>query len=121
MDRLTTRERPTLGALAVAFLISLLNWVVDLVPPSVPGEVVASGYALVALAIAVLVGQAVQRLGERAPWAADSHAATVTYALTLNPEDHPLDRLQAARHLEQLGIHDLDAELDRLGIDTGAA
>jgi hypothetical protein len=121
VSRLTTRERPTLGALLTAFLTALVTWGLSAVPDTVPDQVVDAGYALVLFGIAVVVGQLVQRLGARAPWAVDSHATAVAYALTLNPDDHPLDREQLDAHLAALGIDDVAEVRRRIGLDPQEA
>jgi hypothetical protein len=117
VNQLTTRERPTLGALAVAFVVALLTWLRDLLPAGIPDEVVTSGYALACFAVAVLVGQAVSKLGERAPWAADTHKAVTAYALLRNPDDHPAEVDAANGLLQQLGLASLDEARQLIGLD----
>lgn len=114
MNKLTTRERPTLGALLVAFLTAVASWGWDAIPASVPTEVTASGYPLVLFAIGVGVGQAVQRLGKRAPWAVDTHAAAVAYAKSL-PADAADEHVAA--FLEQAGVGTVDEAARLIGAD----
>jgi hypothetical protein len=81
-----TQNRPTVATLLVAFLVSLLNAGLTLIPASVPPELVASGYTLAVAVIAIAVGKAAQGqflggwLGETAPWSHDAHVAAVEQA-----------------------------------------
>ena len=100
-------NRPTVGTLVVAFATALLGWALEAVPATVPTEVVATGYVLAAAAVAVAVGKAAQgQIGKRwledeAPWAHDTHAAAVAYALSLDVDEHG-DELEILLH--RLGV-----------------
>lgn len=54
-----SQNAPTVAALAVAFVTSLINWLVSVV--DVPGEVEATGAALLIAVAAVVVGRVTQR------------------------------------------------------------
>ena len=81
-----TRNRPTVATLLTAFAISLLNALLDFIPPSVPAEVVAAGYTLAIAVIAIGIGKAAQGqlfggwLGETAPWSHEAHERAVAEA-----------------------------------------
>jgi hypothetical protein len=118
-----SRNRPTIGALLVAFVTALASWGWSFIPETVPGEVRVTGYALVLAVVAAVVGKIVQGewfvswFGDTAPWAADTHAAAVAYALTLDPDEHPLYAEQVDEQLRALGIRDLTEARARLGLD----
>ena len=113
-----SRNRPTLGTLLTAFLVSLVTWAWTLLPDTIPVEVATSGYALAVAVVAYLVGQAVQHLGDRAPWADDTHRAAVAYALSLDPAHHA-DELDGI--LNRLGLDSVDEAAIRIGLDPTAA
>lgn len=79
-------NRPTVATLLVAFAVSVLSALADLIPPSVPVEVVATGYTLTVAVVAVAVGKAAQGqllagwLGETAPWSHEAHERAVAEA-----------------------------------------
>ena len=79
-------NRPTVATLLTAFAVSVLNALLNLIPASVPPELVASGYTLAVAVIAIAVGKAAQGqllkgwLGETAPWSHDAHMAAVEQA-----------------------------------------
>lgn len=81
-----TTNRPTLATLLTAFVVAVLSALADLIPPSVPTEVVASGYTLAVAVVAVAVGKAAQGqllkgwLGANAPWSGPAHDAAVEQA-----------------------------------------
>ncbi len=76
-------NRPTVATLLVAFAVSLLNALLDLVPPTVPPEIVATGYTLLVAVIAIGIGKAAQGevlkgwLSETAPWSYEAHRQAV--------------------------------------------
>jgi hypothetical protein len=115
-----SRERPTIGALIVAFLTALVTWGYDLVPDAIPEPVASAGYALVLAAVATVVGKAVQgewftRLfGDHAPWADQTHGAAVALALSMDPDIHP-DELQLL--LQRLGVGTLEEARELIGMD----
>lgn len=93
------RNRPTLAAVAAAFLASLAG---DLEPyvaalPVLSDATAQVGLTLAAMVVAGLVGAAAQHLGDRAPWAFDSHLAGVAYALRLDPDEHDDDERELLR------------------------
>lgn len=114
-----SRERPTIGALLVAFLTALVTWGFDYLPDGIPAEVSGSAYVLVLALIAIAVGKAVQGqwlkglLDANAPWAHDTHAAAVAYAFTVDPAEHPLYGEHVDEQLRAAGVGDL-AEARRL-------
>ena len=83
-------NRPTVATLLVAFAISLLNALLDFVPPTVPPEVVATGYTLLTAVIAIGIGKVAQGqllagwLGETAPWSHEAHERAVEQARQAN-------------------------------------
>ena len=113
-------NRPTIGALVVAFTTALMGWALELVPDTVPTEVSATGYVLAVTVVAVAVGKAAQGevlrswLEAEAPWAHDNHAAAVAYALTLDRSEHAedLDRL-----LPLAGVSSVDEAARLIGCD----
>lgn len=82
-----TTNRPTVATLLTAFAVSLLNAVLDFIPPGVPAEVVAAGYTLAIAVIAIGIGKAAQGqllkgwLSETAPWSHDAHQRAVAEAV----------------------------------------
>lgn len=54
-----SQNAPTFAALAVAFVTSLINWLVSVI--DAPGEVEATGAALLIALAAVVVGRLTQR------------------------------------------------------------
>lgn len=86
-----TTNRPTVATLLVAFAVSLLNALIDFIPPSVAPEVVATGYTLATAVIAIGIGKAAQGellkgwLGETAPWSHDAHQRAVADAAGQDP------------------------------------
>lgn len=113
-----TRNRPTIGAALVVFLVELLDWIRDLLPPSVPDGVVDTGYAFVVALVVVAIGQAVQRLGKTAPWAHDTHTTAVAYALTLDPDEHPIYAGAADEQMRAVGVEDLADARRKLGLEA---
>ena len=83
-------NRPTVATLLVAFIVSLLNALLDVIPPTVAPEVVAAGYTLALAVIAIGIGKAAQGelfggwLSETAPWSAESHERAVEQARKAN-------------------------------------
>lgn len=110
-----SQNRPTLATTLAAFLAALAGWGVDSLPASIPGEVIGTGYALVLLVIGLVVGQAVQWLGRNAPWAANTHAAAVAYALTLDPNAH---RAELEQLLTRLGVGSIEEARRLVGLDS---
>lgn len=110
-------NRPTLGTLVVGFLVSLVTWGYRALPDGVPSEVAISGYALAIAVVALAVGQAVQRVGDRAPWADETHRMAVAYALSLDPAHHEgeLETL-----LSRLGLESPDEARRLVGLDPDA-
>lgn len=114
LDLDPARNRPTIGTLVVSFVTALLSWGYQHIPETVPVEVRTTGAALVIALVAYGVGQLVQHVGDRAPWADDTHRAAVAYALSLDPEAHG-DELAAV--LAHLGLDDLDEAARIIGLD----
>ena len=79
-------NRPTVATLLTAFAVSVLNALLNLIPASVPPEVVATGYTLAIAVIAIGVGKVAQGellggwLGETAPWSYEAHMEAVEEA-----------------------------------------
>lgn len=117
-----SRERPTIATLLVAFLTGLVTWGFDYIPDAVPDQVTGPGYVLVLAVLAIAVGKAAQGewfkglLEATAPWAHDTHTAAVSYALSLDPAEHPLYGEVADEQLRAVGIRDLDEARARLGL-----
>ena len=113
-----SRERPTIATLTVAFLVTVANWLAEFIPSSVPTEVVNAGYALAVALVAFGVGKVAQGqlpwLNKTAPWAHDTHAAAVAYALSLDPAVHDGERDLLLRNL---GVDGEKEALSRIGVE----
>jgi hypothetical protein len=111
------RNRPVIATLVTAFLTALVTWGVDSIPDSWPTEVKSTGYALAVALIAIVAGKVAQQVGKHAPWAADTHAAAVAYALTLNPDEHSIYAKEANRQLQAVGIDDMAQAREIIGLE----
>lgn len=118
------RNRPTIATLVIAFLVTVINWLVDYLPDVIPTEVVTSGYALVVALLALAVGKIAQGellgewLGQTSPWAHQTHAAATAYALSLDPDVHGEERDLL---LAKLGVEDERHALELIGVDPDDA